>query len=295
MGKNSLDDLISQSEEAIDKGEDLSDIDADHHGKAKVTPKANKEKIAEKIRQAKFQKEAGAAAGTEEKEGGEEKAETQAEKESGKKTKAKKVKRGKAKVRSKKYQEVKALIEVKEKYSIDEALELVKKTTMTKFDGNVETHVRLLSKTGKPEAARGLLQYPFGTGKKINVVILDEKLIDEIVASKKIEADIYLVTPALMPKAAKLAKILGPKGKMPNPKAGTITLDPEKTKADLEGGQVEYKTDSTGNIHQVIGKVSGKIEELTANFKELIAALPNDKINSIHICATMGPSVKVKK
>ncbi|MDO8686673.1 MAG: 50S ribosomal protein L1, partial [Candidatus Berkelbacteria bacterium] len=170
---------------------------------------------------------------------------------------------------------------------------LVKKTSMTKFDGNVEVHIRILGKNGKPEQVRGLLQYPHSTGKKISIVILDDRIIDEIEKTKKVEADIYLTTPAMMPKVAKLAKILGPKGKMPNPKAGTITADPEKTMKDMSAGQVEYKTDNTGNIHQVIGKVSGKVEDLEENLKELISVLPTEKIVSANLCATMGPAVKV--
>ena len=303
MAKQSLDEMIEASEDAIKKGQDLSDIEADHRGKAKDKQKDHKEKVAEIIRDAKFaHKEQIAASAKEEskEEKGEEVNTEKVEESTGDaekptEKKAKKPKKGKAKIRSKKYQELKALIEIKEKYDISEALELVKKTSMTKFDGNVEVHVRLVGKMGKPERVRGLLQYPFGTGRKISVVILDEKIIDEIAESKKVAADIYLVTPALMPKAAKLAKILGPKGKMPNPKAGTITTDPEKTKKDLEGGQTEYKTDNGGNIHQIIGKISGKTGDLAENFKTLIATLPLDKVQSIHLCATMGPAVKVKK
>lgn len=303
MAKQSLDEMIEASEDAIKKGQDLSDIEADHRGKTKDKQKDHKEKVAEIIRDAKFaHKDQIAASNKEEsKEEGDESKAEKSEETAGDNTekpiakKAKKPKKGKAKIRSKKYQELKALIEVKEKYDISEALELVKKTSMTKFDGNVEVHIRLAGKMGKPEQVRGLLQYPFGTGRKILVVILDEKIIDEIADSKKVAADIYLVTPALMPKAAKLAKILGPKGKMPNPKAGTITVDPEKTKKDLEGGQTEYKTDNGGNIHQVIGKISGKAGDLAENFKTLLGTLPLDKVQSIHLCATMGPAVKVKK
>lgn len=289
MAKQSLDEMIKASEDAIEKGQDLSEIEADHHGKEKPPKKSSKAKLDEKIKEKKFDQPAAptskveiSTAGIKEKKG------------EAPKPKAEKPKKGKAKIRSKKYQAVKVLIDVKEKYDLDEALALVKKTSMTKFDGNVEVHIRLTGKMGKPEQVRGLLQYPHSTGRSIAVIILDEKLIDEIAESKKIAADIYLATPALMPKVGKLAKILGPKGKMPNPKAGTITVDPEKTKKNLEGGQVEYKTDAGGNIHQVIGKVSGKTEELSANFKELLSALPSDKIASLYLCATMGPAVKIK-
>ncbi|OGD56286.1 hypothetical protein A2V71_04035 [Candidatus Berkelbacteria bacterium RBG_13_40_8] len=203
------------------------------------------------------------------------------------------MKAGKAKIRSKKYQEAKAPIDAAKKYEIEEAIGLVKKTSYTSFDGNIEVHIRILGKSGKPEQVRGLLQYPHATGEKIKAVILTDKIIEEILKTGKATADIYLTTPALMSKVAKLAKILGPKGKMPNPKAGTITADPEKTMKNMSAGQVEYKTDDTGNIHQVIGKVSGKIEDLEENYKRLISVLPIDKIVSISLCATMGPAVKV--
>lgn len=275
MAKDNLDVLIEESEKALEKGESLGDIEADHHGKEKPKTENRKPKLEE-----------------------EKKASDPAEELEAKSTEAlakveKKPKKGKAKIRSKKYQEVKALVDSKEKYEIKEAIELVKKTSMTKFDGNVEVHIRLLGKNGKPEQVRGLLQYPHSTGKKLNVVILDEKIIDEIEKTKKVDADIYLAIPAQMSKVAKLAKILGPKGKMPNPKAGTITEDPEKTMKDMSAGQVEYRTDNTGNLHQVIGKVSGKVEDLEENLKALIAVLPTEKIVSANLCATMGPAVKV--
>jgi len=278
MAKDKLDDLIEQSEEALEKGEDLSEIEAEHHHKVKEGPK--KEKIEEKVKEAKFEKKEKVEETTEISEANKElKEETK-----GEKPKTKKVKAGKAKIRSKKYQEVKALIDTNKKYETKEAIELVRKTSMTKFDGNVEVHVRILGKSGKPEQVRGLLQYPHPTGKKISVVILNDKVIEEIQESGKAPADIYLTTPGEMAKVAKLAKILGPKGKMPNPKAGTITTDPEKTMKDLSGGQVEYKTDNTGNIHQVIGKVSATPQVLEENFRALLDVLPMEKIASINFC-----------
>lgn len=290
MAKQNLDELIKESEQAIEKGEDLSDIEAEHHHKEKLKVKSEKLKVEEKIKEAKFDK---VESRKEEPESEEEKGKDEKEEEKKPSAAAKKV--GKAKVRGKKYQEVKKLVDTNKKYEIGEAIELVKKTSITKFVGNVEAHIRLLDKSNKPEKTRGLIKYPFNIGKKILVEILDEKLIDEIATSKKITADIYLATPALMPRVARLAKILGPKGKMPNPKSGTVTADPEKTKADMESGQSEYKTDDYGIIHQVIGKVSQKNEELLENLKALLVTLPIEKISSINLCATMGPSVKVQK
>ena len=297
MSKKSLDDLIEQSEVALEKGESLDKFEVDHKGKAKEQVKSKEQKLEEKIKEGKVKKEKAfdqeKSIDTDNKEEKtEETDEKQPEEEQVKKAKLKKTK---AKIRSKKYTDANALVDPINKYNLKEAIELAKKTSFTKFDGNIEVHVRLLSKTGKPEQVRGMLTYPHATGKKTKVVILDDKMIEEIAKTSKIDFDMALATPAQMPKVAKLAKILGPKGKMPNPKAGTVTENPEKTKADLEGGQVEYRTDSYGIIHQVIGKVSGKAEDLEENYKALLLILPADKIKSITMCATMGPGIKVSK
>jgi len=292
MAKDNLDALLEQAEEKIEKGEALDEIETEHHGKVKEVSK--KESVASKIKESKLEKKAEEASIAEDaEETGEEKTENKEATEKPKK--AKKAKQGKAKIRSKKYQEVKTLIEANKKYEIADAIELVKKSSYTKFDGNVEAHIRVLGKSGKPEQLRGMVSYPHSNGKKMNVVVLDEKTIEEIAKSGKVEADIYLATPENMPKVVKLAKILGPKGKMPNPKNGTITDDIDKAKEELSGGKVEYKADSYGIIHQVIGKVSGKDKELTENYQALVSLLPKEKIVSINLCATMGPSVKVQK
>jgi len=271
---------------------DLGGPIAEHHGK-KSKIKDKKLKIEEKIKEKKFEKEK--IEEIEETSEKDEKASTPVEKQEAKSAVAKGGGRiGKTKIRSKKYQAAKALFDPAKYYEISEALDLVKKISLTKFDGNVEIHIRLLGKSGKPEQLRGLLNYPHSTGKKVNVVILDEKQIAEIEKTNKAPADIYLATPEMMPKIARLAKILGPKGKMPNPKSGTISANPEKVKKELEGGQVEYKTDSFGNIHQVIGKVSADKKILEENFRALLAALPSDRITGITICATMGPGIKVQ-
>ncbi len=298
MAKQNLDELIEQSEEAIEKGNDLSEVEAEHHHKEKSKVKNQKSKVEEKIKKARFEKlkskketvdiEEPKAEESEEKT-------VKTEKEETKKPKTKKVKKGKVKVRGGKYQKVKALIDVNKKYDIASAIELVKKTSTTSFDGNIEAHARILNKVGKPEKIRGLIRYPYQTGKKIRAVILDEKKIDAITQSSKIDADIYIASPSLMPAVVRLAKILGPKGKMPDPKSGTISTDPQKTKRELESGQTEYKTDAYGIVHQVIGKVSQKNEELAENLKALKSVLPIEKISSINLCATMGPAVKVQK
>ena len=263
---------------------------AEHHGKKKE--KEKKKKVEEEIKKKKFDKDKSEV--LEEQIEEEKKASAPAKQEAKSRPESVGEKQGKAKVRSKKYQEVNALIDHEKKYNLAEALELVKKTSFSKFDGNVEVHVRIIPKSGKPENIRGLLKYPNPTGKTIKAVIIDEKVAAEIEKTGKADADIYIATAEMMPKIAKLAKILGPKGKMPNPKSGTITADPEKVKKELEGGQLEYKTDSYGNIHQIIGKVSAESKKLDENFNALLYVLPKEKIVSVTICATMGPGIKVQ-
>jgi len=289
MAKQNLDELIEESEKAVEKGEDLAVIEAEHHHKVKEKGKSEKEKVEEKVKEAKQKKEKKQVKDIEDVKDLEERGEVKEEK--AEKKIAKKGKQGKAKVRSKKYQDAVAQIDRNKKYELAEAIELVKKTSYTSFDGNVEVHVRLSAASGQ---VRGLLQYPHPTGKKINVAVLDDKTIKEIEKSSKAPADIYLTTPTMMPKVAKLAKILGPKGKMPNPKAGTIVEDVTAAKKELSGGKVEYKTDSYGNIHQVIGKVSANNKILEENFQALLAVLPIEKIVSVTLCATMGPGIKVQ-
>ncbi|MDZ7586969.1 MAG: hypothetical protein U0946_04385, partial [Patescibacteria group bacterium] len=272
---------------------------AEHHGKKKLKAQSPKLKVEEKIKAEKFKKEPPFAEAT----GGEEKIKGTEKERTEKTSEAQpavaegevrtKIKVGKAKVRSKKYKGSLKLIDHHKIYDIREGIELVKKTSMTKFDGNVEVHIRILSKTGKGENVRGTLKYPHPTGKKINVIILDEKVIGEIEKTKKTDFDIALATPAMMSKVAKLAKILGPKGKMPNPKSGTVTEDPEKTKKELVGGLLEYKTDNYGIVHQVIGKVSAEPEVIEENYQALLAVLPKEKIATVNMCATMGPGIKV--
>ena len=286
MAKQNLDELIEASQAAVEKGEGLDVIEAEHHGKAKEKEKKQKEKIEDKIKEKKFEKK--------DTQVGKEIVEEKKEETKEKKPTVKKEKVGKTKIRSKKYQAAVALFDRNKKYQISEAIELIKKTSYTGFDGNVEIHMHLIGKSGKPEQVRGLIQYPHPTGKKINVEILDEKVIAEIEKTKKAPSDIYLTTPKLMPQVAKLAKILGPKGKMPNPKSGTIVEDPDAAKKELSGGKVEYKTDEFGNIHQVIGKVSADATVLEENFQALLSVLPIEKIVSVTVCATMGPGIKVQ-
>jgi large subunit ribosomal protein L1 len=190
--------------------------------------------------------------------------------------------------RGKKYRAKVGLILKGTAYPIDEAIELVKQTNIATFDAAVELHVKI-----KAENVRGTVVLPHGNGKKKRVVVADDAVLEEIAAGK-FDFDVLLSTPAMMPKLAKYAKALGPKGLMPSPKAGTVTDDIEKTKAEIEGGRVEYRADKTGVVHMSIGKVSFSADQLKENFSAIEQALTSSKIMAISLASTMGPGVKVQ-
>lgn len=218
------------------------------------------------------------------------KADQPGQKKSNKKTKAAKSK--KAKKRSAKYLEAVEKIDRSKQYNLKNAIELLKKTSYTKFDGSIELSARLLKKKST-QPFRTILDLPHGRGKKPKIVILDQVKIDQISKTKKIDFDIALVSPSLMGKVARIAKILGPKGKMPNPKSGTITSDPEKTKKELEGGKVEIKENDQGIIHQMVGKVSWDEKKLEENIRACTKLLPKSRLQRVVISATMSPGIKI--
>lgn len=203
----------------------------------------------------------------------------------------------KTKTRSKRYLALVEQVDKNKKYAIDEAIELAKATSSTKFEGSVELHIKISDKKGKKkgidELARGIFNLPNGIGKTLNVVILDEDKIAEIFKTKKVDFDVAIATPSLMPKLGKVAKILGPKGKMPNPKTGTVTDDPEKVKAEIEKGKVEYKVDASNVIHQMIGKSKWENDKIKANMMAVLLALPKNRVQSVSLTTTMGPGIKL--
>ncbi len=201
----------------------------------------------------------------------------------------------KAKTRSKKYMEAKALIEPGKHYPITEALELVKKVSLSKFDGSVEVHLKIAKKKAKSasESPKGIFLLPHGSGKQKNIIILDEAKIEEIAKTKKIDFDIAIATPEIMPKVGKIAKILGPKGKMPDPKTGTVTTDPKRAIEEINSGKVEYRIDAQNQIHQMVGKVSWPSEKLLENAKVVIAAFPKTRLESVYLSASISPSVAI--
>lgn len=221
----------------------------------------------------------------------EEKSETGDASKKGKKKASKKIVR--KRVRSVKYRQAVILVDKTKQYPIEEALELAKKTSYTKFDGSIEVHVKLSLKKGQ-EAPRGLLNFNHNLGKVVKVALVDEALIEKIAKDGKTEFEVLVATPQMMPKLAKIAKILGPQGKMPNPKAGTVTDKPDKIMEEIKKGRIEFKADKSGVVHQLIGKASWDLEKLLENYKTLISALPKSLLQCINISATMGPGIKVQ-
>ena len=202
----------------------------------------------------------------------------------------------KARTRSHCYLAAKKMIDHSKLYEISEAIELVKKTSFSKFDGSVEAHINCTEK-----GLRGQVNLPHGTGRQVRVAIATDELIEKINKhsfssnSGKIDFDILVANPAMMPKLAKIAKILGPKGLMPNPKAGTISDKPEELAKKLSSGQTQFKSETEAPIiHFVLGKVSFTNKDLEENYQALMTAIGLEKIISIFLKSTMGPSVKIK-
>ena len=208
--------------------------------------------------------------------------------------KAAKKKKAKIKVRSKRYVEVMKLVDKEKLYPLTDAISLVKQTTLTKFDGTVELHVSLNPLTlGDKKDYRTAVSLPHGTGKEVRVAIADDKVLAEIEAGK-INFDILVAHPTMMAKLAKVARVLGPRGLMPNPKTGTVSPDPEKRAKELSSGQVNLKTEP-GNplIHMPIGKVSFEDKKISENVNAVLKAL-GTKVAKVTLSATMGPGVKVQ-
>ncbi|MFY9484109.1 MAG: 50S ribosomal protein L1 [Patescibacteria group bacterium] len=194
-------------------------------------------------------------------------------------------------VRGKRFIEARSQVDRRNRYDLDEAIELAKKTSWTKFDGTIEFHIATLSKKGQ-DALRGTLTLPAGTPKLPKVAIASDSLIEEI-AKGKLEFDVLLAEAAMMPKLAKVAKVLGPKGLMPNPKAGTIVEDAKKAAEEFTKGKIEYRADSLGNIHVAVGKVSWDAAKIKANVEALLKVLPRTRLAGAVLSSTMGPGVKL--
>ena len=222
----------------------------------------------------------------------------------------------------KKYVEASKKVEKNKLYTLDEAISLVKETSTTKFDSTVEVAFKLNLDTKKADQQlRGSLVLPNGTGKTKKILVLakgaqaeaakkagadyvgEVELIDKIQKENWFDFDTIIATPEMMPALGKIGKILGPKGLMPNPKTGTVTTTPERAVEDVKKGMIEYRADSYGNVHSIIGKVSFEAEALKENLSYLYSTIVKAKpstvkgtyIENISISTTMGPGIKVDK
>ena len=222
----------------------------------------------------------------------------------------------------KKYVEASKKLEKNKLYSVDEAISLVKETSVTNFDSTVEVAIKLNVDAKKSDQnLRGSFVLPNGTGKKKKVLVIakgeaatkareagadyvgDKDMIDKISHENWFDFDVIVATPDMMPELGKIGKVLGPKGLMPNPKTGTVTTDVVKAIEDINKGMVQYKNDSYGNIHTIIGKVSFDNAKLAENLNYVVTTVAKAKpasvkgvfINSITITSTMGPGIKIDK
>lgn len=222
--------------------------------------------------------------------------------------------------RSKTYKESAKLIETSKAYAPDEAMKLVIDTAKAKFDETVELHVRLgVDGRSADQQVRGVVVLPEGTGKTVKVLVIakgdkadeaknagadvvgDDDIVKKIMTENWLDFDVCITTPDMMGTIGRCAKILGPKGLMPNPKSGTVTTDVAKAIKDVKAGKVEYRLDKNNNVHVILGKASFGVERLVSNFNAVMSALIKAKpaaakgtyLKSIYTTSTMGPSVRV--
>ncbi len=222
----------------------------------------------------------------------------------------------------KKYVEASKLVDKTKEYSVTEAVDLVKKTSTTKFDSTVEISINLNIDTKKADQQmRGSIVLPNGTGKTKRVCVLakgaqaeeaknagaeyvgEADLIDKMAKENWFDFDVIVATPEMMPALGKIGKILGPKGLMPNPKTGTVTMNTAKAVEDIKKGMIEYRADSYGIVHSPVGKVSFDAAALEENINYLVNTIIKAKpttvkgnyINSISISSTMGPGITLDK
>ena len=222
--------------------------------------------------------------------------------------------------RGKKYAEAAKLIDRTKTYETAEAVSLIKKTAVAKFDETVEAHIRLgVDGRHADQQVRGAVVIPHGTGKTVRVLVFakgakaeeaeaagadfvgGDDLIPKIQNEGWLDFDVVVATPDMMGVVGRLGRVLGPKGLMPNPKAGTVTMDVTKAVADIKAGKIEYRLDKTNIIHVPVGKASFTEEQLAENFDALMGAIVKAKpatakgqyLRSVTLATTMGPGVKL--
>ena len=224
--------------------------------------------------------------------------------------------------RGKKYREKEKLIDSSMLYDLADGVDLVLKTSYAKFDETVEAHIRLgVDSRHADQQVRGAIVLPHGTGKTMRVLVIAkgekateaegagadfvgaEEMVTRIQNENWFDYDVIVATPDMMGLIGRIGRVLGPKGLMPNPKSGTVTMDVAKAVQDIKSGKVEYRLDKTNIIHTSIGKVSFGAEKLTENFQTLIGAVIKAKpsaakgtyLKSVALSTTMGPGVKLNQ
>ena len=222
--------------------------------------------------------------------------------------------------KGKRYVEAAKLVDRTATYDVAEAVSLVKKSASAKFDETIEAHIRLgVDGRHADQQVRGAVVLPHGTGKTVRVLVFakgakaeeaeaagadfvgGDELIPKIQNEGWLDFDVVVATPDMMGVVGRLGRVLGPKGLMPNPKAGTVTMDVTKAIADIKAGKIEYRLDKTNIIHVPVGKASFTEEQLADNFQTLIDAINKAKpaaakgqyLRSVTISSTMGPGVKL--
>ena len=220
--------------------------------------------------------------------------------------------------RGKKYQAALALIEAKKVYALEEACELVKKTTTVKFDSTIDVSFRLnVDPRQADQQIRGTLVLPHGNGKTKRVLAITNKvdeaknagadfvggkeMLDKIKNENWFDYDIIVATPDMMGELGKMGRVLGPKGLMPNPKLGTVTTNVKEAIANIQKGMVEYKNDSYGNLHLSVGKLSFSEDKLEENIRAIVAEIVKNKptgvkgtfIKNVSLSSTMSPGIKI--
>ena len=221
---------------------------------------------------------------------------------------------------NKRYNQAKSLVDSSRLYDIDEALDLALQTAKAKFDESLELHLKLgVDGRVADQQVRGVVVLPNGTGKKVKVLVIakgdkateaekagadyvgGEEIVAKILNDNWLDFDVCITTPDMMGVVGRIARVLGPKGLMPNPKSGTVTMDVKKAIEDVKAGKVEYRLDKFNNIHVTFGKASFGKDKLKENYETVLnavikakpAAAKGQYIKNVSICSTMGPGIKV--
>jgi len=309
MATNKTSDVPADVEKEITDAQVAEVVEAKDEASTKSTAKAGK-------RSAKAVAEAEAKVEKEERKAA--KAETETE-DAEKPKQPVKPARSRLERRGKQFRKVAELVEKDKAYSLEEAVALAQKTSTTKFDSTVELHIRLgVDPRHADQNIRDNLVLPAGTGKSVRVAVLAD--VDDAATAKKAGADVagideilkdlekgqitfdtLIATPSQMAKLGKYARVLGPRGLMPNPKSGTVTTDVTKAVSEAKAGRVEYRVDSTGIVHMGVGKVSFTPAQLIENIQAVFASVRGNKpsglkgtyVKVVHLTTTMGPSIVV--